>query len=91
ETSDKEALEKHNKEFYNIQADSNPNKPDVVLVDIVLKHIDLTYVLHLFDMYAKVVLKSFSIVDKISDAGLEFKHLAAFEGYRYNNFLCGLC
>ncbi|RIB03347.1 hypothetical protein C2G38_2225364 [Gigaspora rosea] len=90
ESSDEEAPEEHNEEFYDAQdtelsnakmkqrmfefefrvdkftttfKQANPDKPDVVLVDM-------------------VVLKSLSVVDKISDAGSEFKHLAASEGYR---------
>ncbi|KAF0448093.1 vacuolar protein sorting-associated protein 13 [Gigaspora margarita] len=63
------------------QADSNPDKLDVVLVDMVLEHIGLIYVLRPFNMSAEVVLKSFSVVDKISDIGLEFKHLVASERY----------
>ncbi|KAF0534769.1 vacuolar protein sorting-associated protein 13 [Gigaspora margarita] len=63
------------------QADSDPDKPDVVLVDMVLEHFGLTYVLRPFDMSAEVVLKSLSVVDKISDTGSKFKHLAASEGY----------
>ncbi|RIB20495.1 hypothetical protein C2G38_2179117 [Gigaspora rosea] len=86
--------EEHNEEFYDAQdtevykfttmfnqADSNPDKPDVVLVDMVLEHIGLTYVLRPFDMSAKVILKSFSVVNKISNTSSEFKHLAASEGY----------
>ncbi|CAG8450182.1 1456_t:CDS:10 [Cetraspora pellucida] len=63
------------------KADSDVDKPEVVLVDMVLEHFGLTYVLRPFDMSAEVVLKSLNIEDKMSDTGSEFKHLAASEGY----------
>ncbi|CAI2166885.1 9593_t:CDS:10 [Funneliformis geosporum] len=62
------------------KADPDSNKPEVVLVDMVLEHFGLSYVLRPFDMSAVVVLKSLSIEDKISNYS-EFKHLAASEGY----------
>ncbi|CAG8659401.1 16413_t:CDS:10, partial [Gigaspora rosea] len=111
ESSDEEAPEEHNEEFYDAQdtelsnakmnqrmfefefrvdkftttfkqADSNPDKPDVVLVDMVLEHIGLTYVLRPFDMSAEVVLKSLSVVDKISDAvdKKSPEYMSKFEG-----------
>jgi vacuolar protein sorting-associated protein 13A/C len=63
------------------KADPDPHKPEVVLVDMVLEHFGLQYVLRPFDMSAEVVLKSLSIEDKISDNSSQFKHLAASEGY----------
>ncbi|CAG8552629.1 14898_t:CDS:10 [Dentiscutata erythropus] len=63
------------------KADIDPDKPEVVLVDMVLEHFGLTYVLRPFDMSAEVVLKSLSVEDKMTDTGSEFKHLAASEGY----------
>ncbi|CAG8609296.1 9150_t:CDS:10, partial [Funneliformis caledonium] len=62
------------------KADTDSNKPEVVLVDMVLEHFGLNYVLRPFDMSAIVVLKSLSIEDKISNYP-EFKHLASSEGY----------
>ncbi|CAG8559398.1 1542_t:CDS:10, partial [Racocetra fulgida] len=62
------------------KADSDVDKPEVILVDMVLEHFGLTYVLRPFDMSAEVVLKSLSIEDKM-DTGSEFKHLVASEGY----------
>ncbi|CAG8448137.1 4681_t:CDS:10 [Diversispora eburnea] len=63
------------------KADPDPDKPEIVLVDMVLEHFGLNYVLSSFDMSAEVVLKSLSIEDKMSDTGSEFRHLAASEGY----------
>ncbi|CAG8536787.1 2817_t:CDS:10, partial [Racocetra persica] len=63
------------------KADPDVDKPEVILVDMVLEHFGLTYVLRPFDMSAEVVLKSLSIEDKMSDTGSEFKHLVASEGY----------
>jgi vacuolar protein sorting-associated protein 13A/C len=63
------------------KADPDPHKPEVVLVDMVLEHFGLNYVLRPFDMSAEVVLKSLSIEDKISVNASEFKHIASSEGY----------
>ncbi|CAG8475084.1 9038_t:CDS:10, partial [Acaulospora morrowiae] len=63
------------------KADPDPNKPEVMLVDMVFQHFGLNYVQGAFDMSAEVVLKSLSIEDKMSENGTEFKHIAASEGY----------
>ncbi|CAG8543869.1 1688_t:CDS:10, partial [Acaulospora colombiana] len=63
------------------QADPDPNKPEAMLVEMVLEHFGLNYVQGPFDMSAEVVLKSLSVEDKMSEAGTEFKHIAASEGY----------
>nr|CAG8504476.1 8535_t:CDS:10 [Entrophospora candida]CAG8514013.1 6898_t:CDS:10 [Entrophospora candida] len=63
------------------KADPDPQKPEIILVDMALEHFGLNYTLRPFDMSAVVVLKSLSIEDKISDITSEFKHLAASEGY----------
>ncbi|RIB09561.1 hypothetical protein C2G38_2251306 [Gigaspora rosea] len=110
ESSDEEAPEEHNEEFYDAQdtelsnakmnqrmfefefrvdkftttfkqADSNPDKPDVVLVDMVLEHIGLTYVLRPFDMSAEVGYRNVQVdikytrVDKKSP-----EYMSKFEG-----------
>ncbi|EXX73461.1 Vps13p [Rhizophagus irregularis DAOM 197198w] len=63
------------------KADPDPNKPEVALVDMVLEHFGLNYVLRPFDMSAEVVLRSLSIEDKISVNASEFKHIVSSEGY----------
>src|SRR5256885_13396623 len=63
------------------QSNRDPNKPETLLVDMVLKEFGLHYVLRPFDMSADVVLKSLTIEDKISYSESEFKHLVSSEGY----------
>ncbi|CAG8516340.1 7059_t:CDS:10 [Ambispora leptoticha] len=63
------------------KANRDPNKPEKLLVDMVLEHFNLDFVLRPFDMSAEIFLKSLSIEDKMSYSGSEFKHLAASEGY----------
>ncbi|CAG8518582.1 8655_t:CDS:10 [Ambispora gerdemannii] len=63
------------------KANRDPTKPETLLVDMVLEHFNLNFVLRPFDMSAEIFLKSLSIEDKMSYSRSEFKHLAASEGY----------
>ncbi|KAG9302115.1 hypothetical protein G9A89_020549 [Geosiphon pyriformis] len=63
------------------KANHDRNKSETLLVDMVLEHFGLHFVLRPFDMSAEVVLKSLNVEDKMSYSGSEFKHLASSEGY----------